>query len=109
MKVIDILNKMANGTLEDGFKFCFKNEVYTYTNNSIRDDYNNRIGQKRVIENYLNEEVLLFKENNAEVIEEKKEIKRLDENDFYDFNHICLKINELVRAVNKLIKESEEK
>ena len=75
MKVIDILNKMANGTLEDGFKFCFKNEVYTYTNNSIRDNYNNRIGQKRVIENYLNEEVLLFKENNAEVIEEKKEIE----------------------------------
>lgn len=44
---------------------------------------------------------------NKEVIEENKEIQELNDNDTYDFNHLSLKINELVRAVNKLNKERE--
>ena len=84
MKVIDILNKMSNGTLEDGFKFCFRNEVYTYRkkDDSIRDSCFNKIGGRNVIEDFLNNEVLLFKENDAkevETIEENKEIEELDE------------------------------
>ena len=77
MKIIDILNKMANRTLEDGFKFCFKNEVYTYKkeDDSIRDIHFCRIGQRKVLENHLNEEVLLFKESDVEIIEENKEIE----------------------------------
>ena len=113
MKIIDILNKMANGTLEDGFKFCFEDEVYTYTkeDNSIRDNSRNKIGQRKAIEKYLNEEVLLFKENNQEVIEENKEIE--DFKTEYTMRKMDIqfknKINELVRQVNKLTKESEEK
>ena len=30
MKIIDILNKMANGELEDGFSFGYKGMIYTY-------------------------------------------------------------------------------
>ena len=125
MKIIDILNKMANGTLEDGFKFCFEDEVYTYTkeDNSIRDNSRNKIGQRKAIEKYLNEEVLLFKENNQEVIEENKEIEELgfiEETVKYcdGTGHtntepasaidMHKKINELVRAVNKINKEREE-
>lgn len=113
MKIIDILNKMANGTLEDGFKFCFEDEVYTYTkeDNSIRDNSRNKIGQRKAIEKYLNEEVLLFKENNQEVIEENKEIE--DFKTEYTMRKMDIqfknKINELVRQVNKLTKESEKK
>ena len=43
----------------------------------------------------------------VEVIEENKEIEELNDNDIYDYNHLQLKINELVRAVNKLNKERE--
>ena len=77
MKIIDILNKMANGELEDEFKFCLEDEVYTYTkeDNSIRNKCHNKIGQTKIIETYLNKEVLLFKDNNQEVIEENKEIE----------------------------------
>lgn len=40
---------------------------------------------------------------------EKDEIEELDDNNIYDYNHLSLKINELIRAVNKLNKEREEK
>ena len=108
MKIIDILNKMANGELEDGFKFCFEDEVYTYTkeDNSIRDNCRNKIGQRKAIETHLNKEVLLFKENDVEVIEENKEIEELDV-ERCSYNAVLRKINELVRAVNKLTKERE--
>ena len=113
MKIIDILNKMANGELEDEFKFCLEDEVYTYTkeDNSIRDKCHNKIGQTKIIETYLNKEVLLFKDNNQEVIEENKKIEELDEiqiiNARPEVN--AIKINELIQAVNKLNKEREEK
>ena len=121
MKIIDILNKMANGELEDEFKFCLEDEVYTYTkgDNSIRDKYHNKIGQTKIIETYLNKEVLLFKDNNQEVIEENKEIEELnntnynceemsiEETNCYN-NLIRTKLNEVIRAVNKLNKQLEE-
>ena len=112
MKIIDILNKMANRTLEDGFKFCFKNEVYTYKkeDDSIRDIHFCRIGQRKVLENHLNEEVLLFKESDVEIIEENKEIKELDDLELINARPEvnARKINELVRAVNKINKQLEE-
>lgn len=40
--------------------------------------------------------------------EENEEIKELTDIDIYDFNHLSLKINELVRAVNKLNKDLNE-
>ena len=43
------------------------------------------------------------------VIEENKEIEELTDDDIYDFNHVALKVNELVKEVNKLNKEREEK
>ena len=114
MKIIDILNKIANGELEDGFKFCFEDEVYTYTkkDNAIRDISFNKLGQRKTIEKYLNEEVLLFKDNNQEVIEENKEIEELEisveDRKFHTdyINNIADKLNEVIRKINK---EREEK
>ena len=77
MKVIDILNKMANGTLEDGFefkydsidfKYCKRSNIITEKYTRIREK--NRacnFGEMYNIEEILNDEV--------EVIEEKKEIE----------------------------------
>ena len=111
MKIIDILNKMANGELEDRFKFCFEDEVYTYTKNddAIRDSDFNKLGQRRAIENYLNEEVLLFKDNNQEENKqiEELEISEKDRKFHTDYiNNIADKLNEVI---NKLNKEREEK
>lgn len=104
MKIIDILNKKANGILEDGFKFNFRGERYAY--DKQRDlikkmFYDELFGEKWLIEDILNDTV--------EVIEENKEIEELKfEEGTYTgekINQIADKLNELVRAVNKLTKE----
>ena len=116
MKIIDILNKMANGTLEDEFEFKYDNDTYEYNkkeNKLVSEEYGTRLGGYYIVENILNNEV--------EVIEAKKKIeeigtsKTIEEKQgglkiLEELIHICEgKINELVRAVNKLNKEREEK
>ena len=69
MKIIDILNAKANGTLKDGFKFRYGNDDYKYKKeiDAIIDSYESDLGCEHIIEQILNDEV--------EVIEEKKEIE----------------------------------
>ena len=107
MKIIDILNKMANGQLEDGFKLKYDNDTYKYNKKEdeiVSIEYGVCLGNYYKVENILNDEV--------EVIEEKKEIEELPNeliNDDWTYYTIKFykKINELVRAVNKLNKERE--
>ena len=110
MKIIDILNKMANGTLENGFKFEYGKTKYRYnkSTNEILDTKDSWIGENISIEQCLSDEV--------EVIEENREIEELhilDEGDsnkaLYEYcSKILTKQNELVRAVNKINKQLEE-
>ena len=113
MKIIDILNKKANGELEDGFKFKF-GEIYTYNKNtdSIKDEKGEAIGNFYCIEKILDYEVDIIEEN-KEIEELNKisydEFKYTDNKHRFDLTNIEYdKINELIRAVNKLIKEREE-
>ena len=106
MKIIDILNKMANGELEDGFKFNF-GDTYTYNKNtdSIKDKEGIAIGNIYCIENILDCKV--------EVIEEKKKIEELHEYKNIGYSECDIKtnrekINEVIRAVNKINKQLEE-
>lgn len=102
MKIIDILNKKANGTLEDGFKFIYRNYMYAYNkeDDNIENTCNSGLlGDVYKLEKILNDE--------AEVIEEDKEIEEIpneliseDLTKYIIDNHN--KINELVRAVNKI-------
>ncbi len=124
MKIIDILNKKANGTLEDGFKFCYNDTVFTYNKKLDRiyrgnNILNNKLGEVYKLEECLSDKVLLFQEQvkETESREENKNIEELWANTIGDSNQ-CRdkfaldnrnKINELARAVNKLIKESEVK
>ena len=109
MKIIDILNKIANGTLEDGFKFKYDSDIYRYNKekNEIRSiEYDDSLVEYYKIEMILNKEV--------EVIEENKGIEELPNeliNDDWTYYTIKFykKINELVREVNKLNKERKEK
>lgn len=122
MKIIDIINKIANGTLEDGFKFKYDSDIYRYNKekNEIRSiEYDDSLVEYYKIEMILNKEV--------EVIEENKRIEELLswtvylelKKGHYNIENILNgiredlkehrdKINELVRAVNKINKEREE-
>lgn len=122
MKIIDILNKKANGTLEDGFKFCYENTVYTYNKNKDKIFKANSIkelGEDYIVETSLNDEI------EVKEIEKREENKEIEELNVVGSNievegiiiptehlindYIIEKTNELVRVVNKLIKEREEK
>lgn len=104
MKIIDILDKMAEGTLEDGFKFEFRGETYTY--NKEKDKLEDTEGY--TISSTFQTEYLLTDE--VEVIEDVKKIKEIKEitaikNDFTGLQALMNKINELVQTVNKLRRE----
>ena len=100
MKIIDILNKMANGELEDGFKFRCGNDDYKYKKeiDAIIDSYESDLGCEHIVEQILNDEV--------EVIEENKEIEELSIDEIDNKVVLKNKINEIIQAVNK---EREEK
>ena len=108
---------MANGELEDGFKFKYDNDTYKYNKKEdeiVSIEHGVCLGNYYTVEGILNNEV--------EVIEEHKEIEELefieetveycDGTGYTDTKpastiDIHNKINELVRAVNKLNKESK--
>ena len=105
MKVIDLLNKMAN---DEDYRPTVVFSRVTFTYNTIVGDYENDrdsdygIFANYVVENILNDEV--------EVIEENKEIEELDEMQIINARPEvnAEKINELVRAINKINKKLEE-
>lgn len=107
VKIIDILNKMADGTLKDGFKFEYKGESYTYNkhkNSIFNDESGDYLGEFVALDIYFLDEV--------EVIEDVKEIEEiqiihLDDNNTAIFIFMD-KINELVRAVNELRKDKND-
>lgn len=109
MKIIDILNKKANGTLEDGFKFGYNYQTYSYDKkkDKIAVKSGCELGQFYKLDNHLNDEV--------EVIEESKEIGLIPEIALSSCSQRGLnalfqeKINKIIQAVNKQIKEREEK
>ena len=115
MKIIDLINKINNNE-EVPKEIKFGNTIFRYNKNMkeyIHDLDNNtaesllfRVMNTHFISNLLKAKV--------EVIEETKEIQELHENQIIGYCELDIKenrkkINELVRAVNKLIKEREEK
>jgi len=112
MKIIDILNKIANGTLEDEFTFAYDNKVFEYDRNyNMISNKNNgdKLGYIYKVECILNDEVELIQNDEIEVIEDVKEIKEITNPALIppSTTMIVNKINELVRAVNELRKGKE--
>lgn len=113
MKIIDLLNKIANGTLEDGFEFYFNEFHFIYfksLNEIQRLENGINIGSIYCLDKHLNDEVKVIEKNKE--IEEMKEISEnlvVPNSTADDVRKITIKINEIVRAVNKLNKEREEK
>lgn len=106
MKIIDILNKMADGTLKDGFKFRYRNELYEYDKNdkSIRNKDGHILGSMYKLDCCLIDEVEVI-EDDKEIIPLSTKLKNLDT--WVRMDAMQIKINELVEAVNKLQKEAE--
>ena len=107
---------MANGELEDRFEFKYDDLHFIYfknVNEIQRLETGTCIGNIYCLDRNLNDEI--------EVIEENKEIEELNKISYDEFkysdnkhrfdltNREYDKINEVIRAVNKLIKEREEK
>lgn len=107
MKIIDLLNKMSKDkNYKPTVKYCgetytYNEQIDIYKSDNENSDYGLFSGW--ILENILNDEV--------EVIEENKEIEEFETE--YTMRQMDIqfqnKINELVRQVNKLTKESEEK
>lgn len=68
MKIIDILNKKANKTLEKGFMFVYGGKVYKYDKryDAIMNANSDRpLGYDYIVENILNDEVLLVEKEST--------------------------------------------
>ena len=82
MKVIDLLNKIANGELETFYKFKYRNKI---------------VNMGYLIDNYLFLEIL---NDEVEIIEEKKIPEKLDDDELYlteSQQHIIVnKLNEII-------------
>ena len=122
MKIIDILNKINNEE-EVPEKIKFDDTVFELEENKTEYSFQHKNGEfetllYRVMTTHFID-VLLKAE--IEVIEENKEIEELNKISYDEFkysdnehrfdltNKEYDKINEVIRAVNKLIKEREEK
>lgn len=118
MKIIELLNKIANNEIKDKTKFIikFKNGIqrkvyYDKKEVAFFNCLKNISDDEKVYDHVtFNDEIELLNNNKIESnnIEEIEELNIAGLNATIVGGEIANKINELIRAVNKLIKESEE-
>ena len=113
MKVIDLLNKIANG--EEVPKIIkYQNSYYKFYER-LKDFYNYKkidINTMEYLDSYLEDEYFLTNIltneveiiKGKEIIEEDKEIEELDTSEGISVVHCAYKINELIKALNELRK-----
>lgn len=108
MKIIELLNKIANDTLKDGTRVIIDNKSYCY-NKEDRKLYiaSNKNASRIIRTNELNMEVELADEqetqhNKIEEIDRDIAYKDTIANYFYNAKELILvdKINEIVRVLN---------
>ena len=130
MKIIDLLNKIANGEIKEISKFIYKGDLYEQESNF--EEFGNRKGYVYRRENgitltnldtlfdihKLNDEVKVIEEPFTEEIKEIKTLNNVgNSNDLGEFkdkqqlnNHILKdKINEIIRKLNEVENESNNR
>lgn len=96
MKVIDVLEKLANGTLEDGFQFKildFSDDIYKYKkifNTIYNEDMVTTLGENACLDAVLNNEVEIIKDNNNQYLKDNA-----------SHQEIIDKINEIIKIIKK--------
>ena len=106
MKVIDLLDKIANNELEENTKIKMLGSNYVYKNGYLTVD------TKIMKEFYISQRLL---NDNVEIIEEKP--KKIEECKSYEdfegiddyIEHLRDKINKLTKAVNYLLEKESDK
>lgn len=94
MKVIDVLEKLANGTLEDGFQFKildFSDNIYKYKkffNTIYNEDMVTTLGEDACLDALLNNEVEIIKDNNNQYLKDNA-----------SHQEIIDKINEIINII----------
>ena len=91
MKVIDLLNKIANGEVETNIEFFYKKEKYRHIDNLFADYY---------VEEVLNGEV--------EIIEEDKKVEKIDE-ELFEKASSSYRERIMKDKINEIIDYLEEK
>lgn len=103
MKVIDVLEKLANGTLEDGFQFKildFSDNIYKYKkffNTIYNEDMVTTLGENACLDAVLNNEVAIIKDSNKD--NNNNNNKYLKDNASHQ--EIIDKINEIIKIIKK--------
>ena len=96
MKVIDVLEKLANGTLEDSFKFKildFSENIYEYKkilNTIYNENMVTTLGEDSYLDAILNNEVEIVKDNNNQYLKDNA-----------SHQEIIDKINEIIKIIKK--------
>ena len=96
MKVIDVLEKLANGTLEDGFQFKildFSDNIYKYKkilNTIYNENMVITLGEDACLDALLNNEVEIIKDNNNQYLKDNA-----------SHQEIIDKINEIIKIIKK--------
>lgn len=112
MKVIDLLNKMANKE-ELPNKFFFEEEAFTYDKNRglYFDRTNETFGERFNLEMAINDEIeIIEKEKTIEIhnLKELDEYAYMDEYNEHEVEENRYAINALIRAVKQLDKKISE-
>ena len=101
MKLIDILNRISEGTLNFGTQFRYKGDIYVYKRSCILSKENSSLIQIFGYES-LNEEIEII-EPTENATEKIKELDNYDwqEGDYdYQIDIIYRKLNEVIRRIN---------
>ena len=96
MKVIDILNMLSEGTLEDGFEFEFGGHSFIYCNtfDELRNEKGETFGEIYTLDCILNDKVEIFKNN-----------KKIDKLKIVDEGNDNVYLYEYIKEMNKKINE----
>lgn len=108
IKAIEVLNEMAN---DESYRPTVKYKEMTYTYHYDIGDYTNDFNSEYGIFSgwalnlMLNDEVEILEDNTEEI----KELEKIENGNVYTYNwiEVANKVNELVKAVNKM-KEGKE-
>ena len=116
MKVIDLLNKIANEEVEPNIFIKYRNKIYQYTctfhdfEDKEGDYLFDKLGREGInflkYPSTLNEEIKIVKGyDEVEIMEEDKKIEKLNNEVFEEPFVVINKINEIIDYINKGDKE----
>ena len=100
MKLIDILNKIANGELKEGSKIKYGEDIYVWGNNPFPNAFYCKE------KGYCLDPVICINDE-CEIIEQQTDIEGLDADYYedqpkdYTIRAIIKKLNEVIRVLNK--------